>query len=442
MSTHESSTRRRFLKHSAALAAGAFLAPQFVPRTALASPGRPGANDRIGGGYIGLGRRAQQLMSLPAEGEIVAAADVMLSRAQKVAARTRFKSFAAYEDYRKLLENKDVDAVVVATPDHWRAIACVHACQAGKDLYAEKPLSVSIKEGRAIANAVKRYGRVCQVGSQQRSMAANRKACELIRNGAIGHVDTVIGMAYASPWRMNLPRQDVPAGLNWDAWCGPAPATPFNTDVFTPRAKPGWISIWPFSGGEMPGWGAHGLDQIQWALGMDESGPIEVASTDGPFQPPTYERPIGPDALHEVIMTKHKVSFRYANGTVVKLEDGSAAGGTFIGERGKIAIRRGAFTSNPRELAETELGPDAVRLYVSDHHMQNWFDCMKSRKDPVCTAEIGHRSATLCHLGNIARWLGRPLRWDPVREVFPDDDQANQFLDVPRRAPYVLPEIG
>ncbi|MBN2024464.1 MAG: Gfo/Idh/MocA family oxidoreductase [Pirellulales bacterium] len=436
------STRRQFLKRSAAAAAGALVAPQFIPRSALASADRPGANDRIGVGYIGPGRRAWQLMDLPPEGEIVAAADVELAKAEKVATRSKCKSFKAYHDYRKLLENKDVDAVVVATPDHWRAIACIHACQAGKDIYAEKPLALTIKESRAIADAVKRYNRVCQVGTQQRSMPQNRRACELIRNGALGRVHTIVAKAFPSPWFMNLPAQEVPKGLNWDAWCGPAPVVPFNKDLYIPRAKPGWISVWPFSGGEMTGWGAHGFDQIQWALGMDDSGPVEVSSTDGPFKPPTFDTPVTQTELDKFFLKKHIVTFRYENGPLVKLTSGSAAGGTFVGEKGKLVLERGRFSCNPAELAKTKLPDDAVRLYVSNHHMKNWFDCMKSRKDPVCTAEIGHRSGTVCHLGNIARWLGRPLKWDPIREIFPEDDEANRFLDVPRRAEYPLPEIG
>jgi predicted dehydrogenase len=434
-------SRRQFLRRSAAAGAGVVAAVEIIPRRALAAPGQPGANDRIRVGYIGCGRRAHQIMDLPAEGQIVAAADVNLPRAEGVAKRSTSKSFKAHRDYRSLLDDKGIDAVVIASPDFWRAIHCIHACQAGKDIYAEKPLTLTIKEGRAIVNAVKRHDRVLQTGAQQRSMAANRVACELIRNGRIGKVHTVIGANYPSPWLLKLPGQPVPEGLDWDAWCGPTTPVPFHNDLYLPRAKPGWISIWPYSGGEMTGWGAHGLDQIQWALGADGGGPIAVSSSDGPYKPPVFDAPMDADRVDSLFKTKHKVTFLYPGGVTVKLDDGSGAGGTFIGERGKIVIRRDEFVCDPPELAKEPLPADAVRLDVSNDHMQNWFDCMKTRKDPISNAEVGHRSCTVCHLGNIARWLGRELKWDPEQEVFPDDDEANAYLDVERRKPYVLPEV-
>jgi len=440
MAGSSGSSRRRFLKQTAALAAGSMAAPMFVSSHALAAPERPGANDRIGVGFIGCGRRASQIMRLPAQGQIVAAADCDFQRAEKVARRTECKSFKAYRDYRKLLHDKAVDAVVVATPDHWRALNCIHAAQAGKDIYAEKPLTLTIKEGRAIAKAVRKYNRVFQTGSQQRSMTPNRIACEMVRNGVIGKVHTVIGANYPSPWLMNLPGQPVPEGLDWDAWCGPNPVVPFHKEIYVPRGNPGWISVWPWSGGEMTGWGAHGLDQIQWALGADEGGPIEVWSEDGPYKPKTYTAPVSRGEGNALFKNKHRVHFRYPGDVTVKLDTGSGAGGTFIGTKGKIMIARNKFKTDPPELANEPLPSDAIRLYVSTNHMQNWFDCMNSRKRCVADVEIGHRSCTVCHLGNIARWLGRKLKWDPVKEIFPGDDEANQYLDTEKREPYKLPE--
>lgn len=439
MSRSNEPSRRRFLKQTAAAALGGISLPQWVPGNVLASPDRPGANDRIGVGYIGCGRRANQIMGLPKEGVIVAGADVNLPRAEAVAKRATYKSYKAYQDYRQLLDNKDIDAVIVAAPDHWRAIQCIHVCQAGKDVFVEKPFSLTIKEGRAMVEAVRKYKRVLQTGSQQRSMEPNRIACELIRNGRLGKIHTIIGCNYPSPWLMNLPGQPAPDGLDWDAWCGQAPLAPFHKELYVSRGKPGWLSVWPYSGGEMTGWGAHGFDQIQWALDADESGPLEVWSTDGPYRPKTYTAPVGRKEGEAVFKDKYKVTFRYPNGVIVKLDDGSPAGGVFIGEKGKIDIRRNRFFCNPPDLAKEPLPDDAVRLDVSPGHMQNWFDCMKSRKDPICHAEIGHRSSTVCHLGNIARWVGRKLRWDPVREIFPDDEEANQYLDIVRRKPYELP---
>jgi len=267
------STRRHFLKVTAGLSAGALM-PMIVPRHVLGTETTPSANERIGIGGIGIGRRGLQLFEeIPSLGRVVAIADVNLPRAEKTAEPYRA---VAYQDYRKLLERKDVDAIITATPDHWRAIVCIHACQAGKDIYAEKPMSLTIYEGRKMVEAVRKYDRVFQTGSQQRSMAANRLGCELVRNGRIGKVHTVIAANYPSPWECALPGQPVPAGLDWDMWCGPTEPVPYHIDLYTPRANPGWISFRPYSGGEMTGWGAHGLDQIQWALGTDDTGPGEL----------------------------------------------------------------------------------------------------------------------------------------------------------------------
>jgi len=367
----------------------------------------------------------------------VAVSDVYRDRAKSVAAK---RNCRAYTDYRKMLEATDVDAVIVATPDHWHTLPCIHACQAGKDIYCEKPLTLTIHEGRLLVQAVRKYGRVLQTGSQQRSMAANRRGCELVRNGRIGRVHTVIGYNYPSPWNCALPGQPVPRGLDWDMWCGQTEVVPYHKDIYTPRANPGWISFRPWSGGEMTGWGAHGLDQIQWALGTELTGPVEIWTEDGPFNPPTYTEP-GPISRGNKICSRPLVRFRYANGIVLKLEDTAPRGGAvFLGEKGKITITRGKYTIEPKELDQEPFKDGDVRLYVSNNHMQNWIDCIKTRSKPVADVEIGHRSATLCHLGNIARWLNRPLRWDPVKEIFPGDDEANALLQRPQRKPYALPE--
>jgi predicted dehydrogenase len=214
---------------------------------------------------------------------------------------------------------------------------------------------------------------------------------------------------------------------------------PYHVDLYTPRAKPGWISFRPYSGGEMTGWGAHGLDQVQWALGMDESGPIEVW-TEGPrFNPPTYKAPDSQSRGNKICGVP-KVFFRYPGGTVMELGNGPGGGAIFIGEKGKLTIDRGRCKSEPEEIAKEPIRSDDIHLAKSNDHIRNWLDCIKSRQRPVADVEIGHRSATVCHLGNIARWLGRRLRWDPVQEQFPDDSEANAYLDRSRRKPYELPE--
>ncbi|MDY0169286.1 MAG: Gfo/Idh/MocA family oxidoreductase [Thermoguttaceae bacterium] len=432
MSFRHSISRRRFLGHAATTLA----VPAIIPRTVLASATQLGANDRIGVGYIGVGRRAGGLYGLPKEGQVVAAADVHEARAQAIAEKFKAKPFT---HYRKLLDMKEVDAVVNAAPDHWRAIQCIHACQARKHIYAEKSLTLTIREGRAICDAVKKYNIVFQTGSQQRSMAANRRACELIRNGVLGKIEKVIGANYPTSWLMNLPGEPVPEGLDWDQWCGPAPLVPYHIDLYSPRRNPGWLSVWPYSGGEMTGWGAHGLDQIQWALGADDGGPLEVWCEDGKYEMPVFDKPISRGEGDAMFRNKWKVHYLYPGGVEVVLDNGSGAGGIFIGEKGRIEIRRNAFSANPSELADAELPESAVRLVESNNHMGNWFDCMKTGALPVANAEVGHRSTTVCHLGNIARWVGRRLKWDPVKEEFPGDDEANRYLDVDRRKGYELP---
>jgi len=416
--------------------AGAAL-PHIIPSGVLAAPGQPGANGRIGIGFIGMGRQSkallQNLLTL-SEARFVAVADVNLTRAREAATK---HDAVAFQDYRRLLERKDVDAIITATPEHWRLLICVGACQAGKDVYAEKPLSLTIREGRLIVQAARKYKRVFQVGTQQRSMWQNYAGCKLIRSGSLGKVSKVIAHNYPSPWEGRLPAQPIPDGMDWDMWCGPAQPVPYNKDLYLPRANPGWLSFRPYSGGEMTGWGAHGFDQIQWALGTDETGPVEVW-TEGPkFSPPTYEKPEG-KARGDQLCSETRVFFRYANGVVIEPKDANMGGAIFIGEKGRVTINRGIFESDPEELAIEALRHRPADF--NDNHLKNWLNCIKSRAKPVADVEVGHRSATICHLGNIARWTGRKLRWDVDQEHFVDDKDANQYLDRERRKPWLAPE--
>ncbi len=435
MTGKRSISRRSFLKRSAA--AGVAL-PTLIPSGVLCAADRPGANDRIGIGGIGIGRQGSGVLrNSSGQGRVVAIADVNLPRGEQQA--ERYKA-VAYQDYRKLLERKDIDAIVTATPDHWRALVCIHACQAGKDIYAEKPMTLTIREGQLMVRAVRKFNRVFQTGSQQRSHAANRYGCELGRNGRIGKIHTGVGRNYPSPWECGFAAQPVPSGLDWDMWCGPHEVVPYNADLYAPRAKPGWISFRPYSGGEMTGWGAHGLDQIQWALGMDETGPVDIWTEGDKFNPPTYTKPES-RRRGELACRGPIIFYKYANGVKLKLDNGNSGGGIFIGDKGKSEIFRGRVTSNPVEVVKEPIKDSDLHLYKSDNHMQNWIDCIKSRKRCIADVEIGHRSTTVCHLGNIARWVGRKLKWDPDKESFPGDDEANSFLDRPRRKPYELPEV-
>ncbi|MBN2024542.1 MAG: Gfo/Idh/MocA family oxidoreductase [Pirellulales bacterium] len=416
------STRREFLKRSAALGAAV---PMFLPRAVLGGEGEPGANERIAVGFIGAGGRAGQLMDqLPAPGQIVAVADCFLPRAEAAAA-AHGGTWAVYQDYRKILDRKDIDAVVVPTTDHARALICVHACQAGKDIYAEKPLTLTIGEGRALVREARKYNRVFQVGSQQRSMEVNRFACELVRSGGIGKIKVVQAVNYTGPGRyVGLPEEPVPDGLDWDAWCNQTDLRPYNKSLHL-----GWMGYRDYSGGEMTNWGAHGVDQVQWALGKSLTGPTEIW--------PVTEGPNG------------KVSMRYADGTLVRFElDGGPVGGAiFVGEKCKIEINRNKFTTNPPDFVANPPKPAVAEVWEGPGwqaklHLADWLDCIKTRQTPRADVEIGHRSISACHLANLARELGRKLRWDPDREQFPDDPEANARLTRPRRKGYELPEMG
>ena len=429
-------TRRQFFRHAAVAGAAGVAVPYVIPSGVLATDANPGPNDRIGIGYIGTGRRSAQLRALPAEGRIVAMADVNIKRAREHAAPYNAR---AYQNYHQLLESRDVDAVVIASPDHWHALHSVHAMEAGKDVYVEKPMTLTVREGRVMVDAARKHQRIVQVGSQQRSMTPNYLGCALIRAGRIGKVHTVIGSNYPSPWECKLPGQPVPEGLDWDAWFGPTEVVPYHIDIYTPRAKPGWMSFRPWSGGEMTGWGAHGLDQVQWALGMDDSGPVEIWTVGEKFNPPIFTQP-GSQDVGNTACNHPKVFYRYANGTTLRLDNGPPGGAIFIGEKGTISIDRNKCKIEPKELVDAVDKENIIPADFIPNHMADWFSCIKSRKLPVADVEIGHRTATVCHLGNIARWTDRRLKWDPVTEQFLGDDKANSYLDRPRRKPYILPK--
>ncbi len=405
--------RRAFLR--GALAASVF--PLILPRRVF------GANDRVQVGFIGVGRRCQDLLKLSKGMEGVAAADVYQPRLKKFSD----KGWKVFTDYRELLADPGIDAVVVATPDHWHAQPSIDACRAGKDVYVEKPMTLTIREGRLMSDAAREHRRIVMTGSQQRSMEPNRVACALIREGKLGAVREVHAANYPSPWDCDLPEQPLPGGLDWDRWSGQAPVLPYHEDLFLPRAdgrkdaqgRPlGWISFQPFSGGEMTGWGAHGLDQIQWALGMDASGPVEVWADGKGLTDPVH--------------------MRYANGVVVHLDGkGREGGGKFICEGGTLELDRGIFRTDPPELGKQLAGDVAGKANGREDHLGHWEACIRSRELPVTDVETGHRSTTVCHLGNIARWVGRPLKWDPVAERF-DDEEANKHVDRPQRAPYTV----
>ncbi|MEN6449278.1 MAG: Gfo/Idh/MocA family oxidoreductase, partial [Thermoguttaceae bacterium] len=340
------------------------------------------------------------------------------------------------QDYRKILDRKDVDAIITATPEHWRALICIQACQAGKDIYAEKPVSLTIREGRLMVQAARKYKRIFQVGSQQRSQAINCVGAKWIRDGGLGKLKKILVMNFPSPFNCALPEEPVPAGLDWEVWCGPTNPVPYHPQLYVPRGKPGWLSFRPYSGGEMTGWGSHAFDQVQSALGRDETGPVEVWVEGSKFNPPTITKPEKNPRANK-ICSEPKVFFRYADGLVMGPGNAPGFGAVFVGEKGTFTIDRGKLISDPPEMAQ-EVSRGAA---TTENHVGNWIECIKTRQTPNADIEIGHRSATICHLGNIARWTNRKLHWDPVKETFPGDAEANEYLDRSRRKPYELPEV-
>jgi len=434
MRHHHRPSRRRFL---ATATSTAFAAPWFVPRSVLGDAANAPASDRVRVGYIGCGRRSAQLRGLPKDAVIVAAADCYLPRAESVAARYSGKGF---QDYRKMLEMPDLDAVVVATPDHWHTLPCVHAIQAGKDCYVEKPMTLTIREGRQLVHAARKHRRIVQCGSQQRSASLHEAVCRLIREGGLGKISRVEAANFESPWECGLPEQPIPSGLDWDMWIGQTQPWPYHKDIYTPRANPGWISFRPWSGGEMTGWGAHGLDQIQWALGMDESGPVEIWTQGEPFDPPTYRAPATRDAGNKACSSP-TVMMRYDGDIELAFTGAGRGGGTFHGTKGTIWMDRGNVKADPPELLEPIAEAIRSRGDTTGSHLAHWIDCIKTRRRPVADVETGHRSATVCHLGNIARWTGRRLKWDPQTERFEGDDQANALVAREQRKGFEIPDV-
>jgi predicted dehydrogenase len=286
---------------------------------------------------------------MPEGSKVVAVCDVYRPRAEAVGGKYHAKAFY---DFHRILDRKDVDAVVIATPDHWHALPAVLACQAGKDVYCEKPLALTVHEGRVMVQAARKHRRVFAVGTQQRSLKPDEIACRLVRSGTLGKVKKVVVHDYPGPSGAWLPREEVPEGLDWNEWLGQAPADlPFNGKYLFPENEPGWSSCYAFSGGEMCGWGAHGFDMIQWALGMDNSGPVEVYSGDAPDQPD--------DA---------PVRWMYPGGITVETGDAPRAGGWIYCERGEIHIDRNRFHVLPDELGRELLrGVDVAESVESDH---------------------------------------------------------------------------
>ncbi len=440
--------RRHFLMGGLAAAA---------PWGAAPAPAAPG--DRITVGIIGTGNQGfnilRQFLRHP-EAQVVAVCDVnragrgyrdesqYLGREPARAAVNqhyarrqksgRYDGCAAYRDFRDLLGRKDLDAVAIVTPDHWHAPMTIMAARAGKDVYCEKPLSLTIRQGREMVRAVRRHGRILQTGSHERSNPVTRFACELVRNGRIGELKKVITfVGYHNKvgpgpgWRP----MPVPDGFDYDTWLGPAPPAPYHRDRCLYRFR----FIYDYSGGQVTNYGAHSNDIAQWAMDTEHTGPVEVECLDAKFLPE--------GSLFDAA-TESTFRCRYAGGVeLVCTTDRSSMGARFVGTEGTVQVGYGGFFTEPASLRTSVIGPNELHLYPSVDHVGNFLDCVRSRREPAAPVNVGHRSASLCHLGAIAIRLWRHghrkvLRWDPRAERFTGDDDANAMLARPMRKPWTM----
>ncbi len=445
-------SRRQFLKTTAVTAA-AFGFPTIIPASALGR-GQVAPSNRVNVAMIGTGNQGfNDLRSfLPDERvQLVAVCDVnrgslgywdgklggrepakQLVEEHYAAAKASgsYKGCDAYVDFGEVLGRDDVDAVEICTPDHWHAIPVIAAARAKKDIYCQKPLSLTIVEGRRMSDAVKQHNVIFQTGSQQRSDSNFRRACELVRNGRIGKVHTVrvglpagrVDFAKTGDQKQTAP---VPDGFEYDRWLGPAPDVPYAPA----RCHVNFRWIYDYSGGMVTDWGGHHPDCAQWGLGTDGTGPVEIRAAKGVFPP---------DPLWNTA-TEFYFEAHYADGVKMIISDKERGGVTWEGTEGKVWANRGEHDAEPKKLLDTVIGPNEIHLYKSDDHFRNFIDGVLTRTECVAPVETAHRSITICHLGNIAMRLGREsLRWDPAKETIQDDAEATAMLSRKYREPWTL----
>lgn len=424
-------TRRQFLKHTAA----GLGAPMIIPASALGLGQHVAANERVQLATIGVANRGltnQRGLAKDERVEILAVCDVDQNHREKARAEAKLPAGAAYSDFRALLRRPDIDAVMIATPDHWHSYIAVAAARAGKDIYCEKPLTSSIGEGRLLVDVVKQKKRVLQCGTQRRSMAGTRRACELIRNGYLGELKSVnVGVpgkfAIRGGYTGLEPQQPVPETLNYSLWQGPAPAAPYTAARVHFNFR--WVN--DYAPGYITDWGAHFIDVVQWANDVDASGPVEVTVRSQTRRPKGVYN--APEGFH--------IDYRYANGVRMTMKaetDRSKWGIQFTGTEGTLFSEGQRLRTTPMSLAEQKLKSTDTQLYVSDNHYRNFIDCVYSRKPTAATAEIGHRSAAACYLGAIAAEVGGTLKFDPTQERFTNNPAANRHLMKTMRAPWNL----
>lgn len=424
---HNDGLNRRDFLSKASLAFGSIM---IVPRHVLGGKRPDGSSylapsDVLNLGFIGTGKQGRGLSNsflstgqvrISAISEVYQAkANLFLDRVKENYAKNpswgAYAAIPVYQDYRELLASKNVDAVVIATPDHWHAAMAVRAAEAGKDIYCEKPLSLTVKEGRAMVNAARKHKRVFQTGSMQRSWPEFRQAVELIRNGYIGEVKSIKVNVGPPPEAYQLPAQSIPEGLDFEKWLGPNEAVAFNTELAPPITQdvfPNWRKYKEFGGGGMTDWGAHMFDIVQWALDMDQSGPVKVSAPQGKDQP--------------------YLTYTYANGITMTHQPWEWNSGVeFVGTEGTLRSARKKLETSKPELKDRVIGPNEKHVYKSENHYVDFIQAIRNRTMPICDVEVGHRTASVCNIGNIAYAVNKSLEWNPKSEKFNDAD-ANALL--------------
>lgn len=421
-----SATRRRFLLSSLGTA-GAVFAPQILRAQTLGNAEKSAANSRIGMGFIGMGLiSGGHVGSFPGMKEVqpIAVCDVRATSVQKALDGLKQKGFTdvvGTSHFEEVIANPAVDAVCITTPDHWHAPIALAAMKAGKDVYVEKPMTLTIEEGKLLVDAEKKYGRILQVGSQQRSSNYFRVAANLVRNGLIGEIKDIecqLGEFPQPPEKETI--VPVPEGFDYDRWLGPTPFFEYSENRVKGNYGGGWRCYWEYGSRKFGDWGAHHFDIVQWALDRDNTGPVE-------FIPKGFE-----GSPHD--------HYRYADGITVWRDRNPAKGMIrFIGSKGEVIASRNNIETTPKDLYRHKFGPNDIQVYESKEHRRNFIECIGTRKPTICPATIGHRTATICQLAAIALRLGRAIKWDPAKEQIVGDKEAAAMQDRPRRKGYELP---
>ena len=449
-------SRRKFVKTSVLGTAGVFVAPMIVPSTVF---GKQAPSNKINIGWIGNGRQGRGDVNSTLRFDVakfVAVADVDANRANlgkkmiedyynRQTGSSNAVNVKTYSDYKELLADKSIDAVMITTPDHWHSQPAIEAALAGKDIYLEKPTSLTITEGRLLSNVVKKKKVILQVGTQQRSSAQFRVAAELVRNGRIGKLETVrIGLP-GDPSGPDAKEMPIPKNLNYDMWLGSTPQVYYTEIRVHPQTgfdRPGWLRCEQFGAGMITGWGQHHFDSAAWGMDTELTGPISIEAV---AEFPKH----GLWDVHGDFMARAD----YANGITMFTSGGYPNGVRYEGTEGWIFVTRGNYratesdpipanqsnpplTASDPKILTSVIGPNEKHLYVSTSQQGNWLDCIKSRQEPISPVEIGHRACTVCLVTHIAMKLGRKLQWDPAKEKFINDEEANKWLSRPQRAPY------